>query len=199
MSGAAVLLPGSTRKRTRASARHAKPTHSGQRTDGQEQRFLLRVPTVAALFRHGNYRKVITVPDARERQTLKDTLTKYAVCQTTGIPMRNNPIPTAHVAELGGIRSWWVAIPGEPQRCVGRVDELTQQEAIVRGEQLAKQAVTVRMRTQALQDRWPNAQIFRGYLPAYDVEWHGASGEYLYVLRPRRKLGKYVVAEAVKL
>jgi hypothetical protein len=69
--------------------------------------------------------------------------------------------------------------------------ELIAQAEIYWRNQDAWQAVENQLRTS-----YPDTQIYQGPLPTYDVEWHGAEGQYIYCLKSRRARGKYQVLSA---
>lgn len=104
-----------------------------------------------------------------------------------------------HQEECGCIRSWWVRIPGEPARCCGHVHDITEEQAVEHATRMAKEAAREKEIEKYLQENYPGKQIFQGYLPSGDVEWHGEPDEYLYVLKDRRKGGKDQVETAIKL
>ena len=107
----------------------------------------------------------------------------------------------AHLEELGGIRSWWASITGEPSRCVGRADEMTKEQAIAAGHRAAERARLGREAETRLRNRNPQAQLFHGYLPSPepDVAWSYEPGWYFYVLSTRRRNGQYQVKDFEKV
>jgi len=46
---------------------------------------------------------------------------------------------------------------------------------------------------------YPGKQIYQSYLPTYDVAWDGDNDWYMYVLKDRRKKGKYQILYAAKI
>ncbi len=98
--------------------------------------------------------------------------------------------------ESGCILSWWIALDDEPSRNCGDVADTTEEQAIANAHKLA--AYYAREK-QACDSLAPLSQVYMSYLPARDIEWHGESGVYAYVLKPRRRNGFYQVLKAIKL
>ncbi len=100
--------------------------------------------------------------------------------------------------EFGNIQHAWVRLAGEPARCVGRRGE-PESELIARAERAAKCAAHQRTLEIELRRRYPGRQIYTGFLPADDTHYDGPAGEYIYILRRRRRRGKYLIEISLPL
>jgi len=103
-----------------------------------------------------------------------------------------------HKEESGCILSWWASVPGHPTRCVGRVDDTTKEEAAQRAIKIAYNSDLWAELETNLHLEFPNKQIYKGS-PSMcrDINWAGLPDkEYLYVLKDRRKHGKYQILRA---
>lgn len=102
------------------------------------------------------------------------------------------------IEELGGIRHKWCQCSDGISRCLGEEkdsDEIIKMRAcfaVARAERLKKIEEDLRALC-------PEKQIFQGFLPCDDTEWQGKGSEYMYVLKDRKRHGKYQVLQAVNL
>jgi len=102
------------------------------------------------------------------------------------------------IEELGAIRYKWALCRDGIARQLGRANESN--EVIIDRAEKAVQAKEKADRLEAgLRSKYPDKQIYSGFLPASDVEWDEQGGYYLYILKDRKKHGKYQVQEAVLL
>lgn len=100
--------------------------------------------------------------------------------------------------ELGGIRYVGVRLPNRPSVTVARDSE------DLSDTQLGQRAVAY-WQARDREDSLANAlrqkyhrQVYIGTLPTYDVETE-LKGSYAYVLKDRRRHGKYQILEAMRL
>jgi len=64
--------------------------------------------------------------------------------------------------------------------------------AVARAERLAKIE-------NSLSVLYPKRQIFQGFLPCDDTDFGGKLSEYVYVLKDRKRHGKYQILQAVNI
>ena len=104
-----------------------------------------------------------------------------------------------HIEELGGIKSKWCSCPDGILRCLG--DEKEPDEIIFkRAISAAKFAQKVEKIEAQMRIDFPGCQLYRGSLPAFDVDYNDSyNGEYIYVLKNRKKNGKYQILHAEKI
>jgi len=103
-----------------------------------------------------------------------------------------------HIEELGDIKSKWISLPNLPLMNMGRAEE-PDSVIIQRGLQVYKDRMIKNQVQEKLRGKYPLKQIFEGTLPTYDVEFTGKPNWYLYVLKDRKRRGKYQVEEAIEL
>jgi len=101
---------------------------------------------------------------------------------------------------LGGITRIWVLCPDGVWRSLAAEHEnIDKSELEARAEAAAKAAQKVKEAEEELRRLYPGEGLFRGPLPTHDVEWDGPPGYYVYVLRRRKRRGKYRVLGAIKV
>lgn len=106
---------------------------------------------------------------------------------------------TAHIESHSEIESWWVSVPGHPTRCVGHEYDTTRDEAIERGIQCAENDDAWDVVEAKIRAEFPNRQLYKGtFGRGNDIDWTGflPNTEYIYVLKDRRRHGKYQIAAA---
>jgi hypothetical protein len=102
------------------------------------------------------------------------------------------------IEEVGCIRHKWVSCKDGISRCLGTADE-DDEVVIERGRGAVRMKERMEQLENKLRREHPGKQIYHGFLPAYDVDWDGQEGMYLYVLKNRRRGGKYQVLAAVPI
>ena len=100
--------------------------------------------------------------------------------------------------ELGGIRHIEVALPNRPKVTVARVDEQLPHEQLVERAERYWQARDNEEAKASLLRRKHNRQVYISFLPTRDVDTT-LEGYYAYVLKDRRRYGKYQILEAIEL
>jgi len=102
--------------------------------------------------------------------------------------------------ETGCITYLWIKFPEKPAVCVGNVNEnISKEEAIDRGKKYWEREDKIKKITIELQEKYPGYQIYIGFLPCNDCTFEGEYAQYIYVLKNRRKNGKYQIEEAIKV
>lgn len=102
--------------------------------------------------------------------------------------------------ELGGIRHIWVRLPNRPAVRVGRVDEnLSDDEIILRAKRYWEREDRIEKASAILRAEYPEQATFHSFLPQPDIFFIGDEGEYVYVLKRRKREGKDVVEKAIKV
>jgi len=107
-----------------------------------------------------------------------------------------------HQEEFGGIRSWWASVPGHPLRQVGHVDTVSRENAINYAMRAAENADAWQVIENTLRENYPNFQIYQGLANTPDINWPVNMDpwqEYMYILKPRRKNGKYQIECALTI
>jgi len=101
-----------------------------------------------------------------------------------------------HIEESGCIRSYWAAMPGQPQRRVGDIDRTTKEKAIDNAISEAMYADKRDKLETELRAECPEQPIYQAYL-YNDITIDDIAlptegiGNYLYVYPSRRKKGIY--------
>ena len=101
-----------------------------------------------------------------------------------------------HREELGCIWSKWIRLPGLPLMCMGE-NKTPDKEIIQRAISQYKSRYNKRKIDNKLSSKYPYKQLYESMLPESDVEFTGDPGLYIYVLKTRRRHGKYQVQEAI--
>jgi hypothetical protein len=99
------------------------------------------------------------------------------------------------IEELGCIKHKWIQCEDGIARQLGSADE-PDEVIIERARKVVERKKKIEQIENELRAKYPNRQIFQGFLPTYDVFWDGEEGEYLYVLKDRKKGNKYQVLAA---
>ena len=101
--------------------------------------------------------------------------------------------------ELGGITYQWGTCPDGISRCLGNENdsrEIIEQRARV----AAQKAQRIKRVENKIHAKHPELQLYSGFLPDYDTNWpKEKAGYYIYVLKSRKKNGKYQILYAEKI
>jgi len=106
--------------------------------------------------------------------------------------------PKVSYEELGGIKHAWVKCSDGISRCLGRFGD-DEEEMIEKGEASVRAAKEVKIAENYLEAKYPNLPKYIEHLPSPDIEFDGEEGEYIFVLKSRKRRGKFVILEAIKL
>lgn len=101
--------------------------------------------------------------------------------------------------ELGGIRHIEVRLPNRPAVTVARDDDhLTDAELVARATSYWQARDKQELVANTLKHKYPNRQVYIGALPTNDV-LTALNGYYAYVLKDRKRQGKYQILDAISL
>ena len=101
--------------------------------------------------------------------------------------------------ELGGIRHIEVRLPNRPAVSIARDDDnLSDIELIKRATSYWQARDREESISNTLKTKYPDKQVYIGVLPTHDIDTT-LNGYYAYVLKDRKRQGKYQILESTIL
>ncbi len=94
---------------------------------------------------------------------------------------------------------YWVKLPGKISVCVAINEDIGEIDAIKRAINYWNRKNKIDKSITLLKEKYPDKQIYLGFLPSGDCEFKGEFGQYVYILKDKRKNKKFQIKDALKI